>query len=56
MKEIYLKKEVSYYSHTRIEMLKFLPKSFRTVLDVGCATGNFGRMLKQHYSCEVWGV
>ncbi|MCX2585038.1 class I SAM-dependent methyltransferase [Pedobacter sp. MR22-3] len=56
MKEIYLKKDVSYYSHTRIEMLKFLPKSFRTVLDVGCATGNFGQILKQHYSCEVWGV
>ena len=56
MKELYSKKDISYYSHTRPEMLKFLPKDFKTVLDVGCATGNFGGMLKDLYNCEVWGV
>ncbi|TDG35301.1 class I SAM-dependent methyltransferase [Pedobacter changchengzhani] len=56
MKELYDKKNISYYSHTRPELLKFLPKTFTSILDIGCAGGNFGQMLKELYKCEVWGV
>jgi 2-polyprenyl-3-methyl-5-hydroxy-6-metoxy-1,4-benzoquinol methylase len=56
MKNLYDQKDISYYSHTRTELLKYLPKDFKTVLDVGCAGGNFGQMLKELYNCEVWGI
>ncbi|MET0572220.1 MAG: class I SAM-dependent methyltransferase, partial [Pedobacter agri] len=56
MKDLYDKKDLSYYSHTRPELLKFIPKTVKSVLDVGCAGGNFGQMLKELYNCEVWGI
>ncbi|RZK46827.1 MAG: class I SAM-dependent methyltransferase, partial [Pedobacter sp.] len=54
--DLYDQKNVSYYSHTRFELLKFIPKGSQSVLDVGCASGNFGQMLKELYGCEVWGI
>lgn len=36
-------------------MLVFIPHGAR-VLDVGCATANFGQWLEQHRGCEVVGV
>lgn len=36
-------------------MLIFIPRGAR-VLDVGCATANFGQWLEQHRGCEVVGV
>ncbi|UKT64397.1 class I SAM-dependent methyltransferase [Pedobacter mucosus] len=56
MKNLYDKKDISYYSHTRNELLKFLPKKIGVALDVGCAGGNFGQMLKEVFDCEIWGV
>lgn len=56
MKDLYDRKDISYYSHTRNELVKFLPKQLHTVLDVGCAGGNFGQMLKELFDCEVWGI
>ncbi|RZK58189.1 MAG: class I SAM-dependent methyltransferase [Pedobacter sp.] len=56
MKDLYDKKDSSYYSHSRPELLKFIPKNIKSVLDVGCAGGNFGQMLKEIYRCEVWGI
>lgn len=56
MKEIYSSKDISYYSHTRQELLKYIPDTIKVVLDVGCGGGNFGSMLKEIYQCEVWGI
>lgn len=56
MKEIYTNKDISYYSHTRTELVPFIPSNIKTVLDVGCAGGNFGEMLKNLYNCTVWGI
>jgi ubiquinone/menaquinone biosynthesis C-methylase UbiE len=49
-------KPESYYQGTRYEMLRFVPEDAATVLEVGCADGNFGRQLKEGRSREVWGV
>jgi len=56
MKNIYSEKEVSYFEHSRPELLEFLPKKISRALDIGCANGKFGAMLKSIYNCEVWGV
>lgn len=45
-----------YASVERHEMLRFVPESAETILDVGCSVGNFGEMLKAQRSAEVWGV
>jgi len=52
----YKDKDKSYFDHTRKELLKYIPEKIEKVLDVGCASGNFGQMLKEVYNCEVWGV
>ncbi|RZL62468.1 MAG: class I SAM-dependent methyltransferase [Pedobacter sp.] len=54
--DFYKGKDTSYFAHTRAELLKFIPKTIRKVLDVGCASGNFGKMLKEIYGCKVWGI
>ena len=46
----------SYYQGTRDEMLRFIPENVGTVLEVGCADGNFGNRLKENGAREVWGV
>jgi SAM-dependent methyltransferase len=46
----------SYYHGTRDELLPFIPRDVGTVLEVGCADGNFGRLLKNRGAREVWGV
>jgi len=46
----------SYYKGTRDEMLRFVPENVATVLEVGCADGNFGHRLKENGAREVWGV
>jgi len=56
MEDDYNKKDILYYNHTRHELVKFIPKNIKKVLDVGCASGNFGAMLKDLFRCEVWGI
>ncbi len=34
-------------------MVKFLPKEYHYVLEIGCGEGNFSRFLKS--GCEIWG-
>lgn len=53
---LYKDKDKSYFDHSRKELLKYVPEKIKKVLDVGCASGNFGKMLKEFYHCEVWGV
>jgi len=45
-----------YYTKTRAEMLAFIPSGVQTILDIGCAEGFFGALLKKTLNAEVWGV
>jgi 2-polyprenyl-3-methyl-5-hydroxy-6-metoxy-1,4-benzoquinol methylase len=47
---------MKYYTESREELLKFIPKNAKTLLDVGCSSGLFGKRLKEHREIEVWGV
>jgi len=40
----------------RKDVVELVPGSARRVLDVGCASGAVGEMLKKHRSVEVWGI
>lgn len=50
------KKPSVYYNSDRREMMKVFPPEMKTVLEIGCAEGNFGKLLKSTFSAEVWGV
>jgi 2-polyprenyl-3-methyl-5-hydroxy-6-metoxy-1,4-benzoquinol methylase len=53
----YETKAAAYFGYPRPEMLTFVPKACRRVLDVGCADGSFGESLKKtRDGVEVWGV
>ena len=45
-----------FYGSSREDMLKFITFAPKRVLDVGCAKGEFGRLLKNRFGCEVWGI
>jgi len=45
-----------YHHYPRTEMLPHVPPNIRTILDVGCASGLFGSLLKMHRDVEVWGI
>jgi 2-polyprenyl-3-methyl-5-hydroxy-6-metoxy-1,4-benzoquinol methylase len=49
-------KPEGYYTQARPEMLPFIPKDAKRILDVGCSEGKFGAELKQRLGAEVWGV
>ena len=40
----------------RHEMLRYISREASTILDVGCAVGSFGELLKSERSVEIWGV
>ena len=54
--QLYRDKEEQYYLFDREDMLPFVPAGIRHVLDVGCSSGGFGKLLKEKFGCEVWGV
>ncbi len=43
-----------YYAGQRSEMAQFLPRHYRTVLEIGCGEGGFAASLDP--GCERWGV
>jgi SAM-dependent methyltransferase len=43
----------TYFTHSRPEMLPFVPSGARTILDVGCGAGAFGAALKARRSDAV---
>lgn len=46
-----------YYNLSRPEMMEFVPKDARVILEVGCGQGNFAYALKQRRDdSEVWGI
>lgn len=56
IKDEYDEKTSSYFEYERREMLGLIPDHARRLIDVGCGTGRFGRLLKQERGAEVWGV
>lgn len=50
--------EKTYFSNERSELLEYFPSVKGPILDIGCASGLFGRQLKQAYgdNIEIWGV
>lgn len=49
-------KERKYYALERPEMLPFFPASGKTMLDIGCGEGAFGKTVMDGHSAEVWGI
>lgn len=45
-----------YFSHTRHEMLAFVPLNAQRILEIGCASGAFGAQIKKRQAAEVWGL
>ena len=52
----YDKKPDGYYNDDREEMLHYLPKTAKKVLDVGCGNGIFAASIKEKNNAEVWGI
>lgn len=46
----------SYFSNERKEMIPFIPLECKTILEIGCSEGEFGRLLKLDRAVEIWGV
>ncbi len=49
-------KSENYYTESRPEMVPYVPRDARKILDVGCGEGIFGQQLKQQLHTEVWGI
>ncbi len=49
-------KPANYYQNIRHDVLPFIPKRAKKVLEIGCGEGKFGECLKQQQNAEVWGV
>ncbi len=49
-------KPAQYYTLERRKMLRFMPRGVKTVLEVGCAEGHFGTILRSTGVEEVWGI
>jgi 2-polyprenyl-3-methyl-5-hydroxy-6-metoxy-1,4-benzoquinol methylase len=54
--KIYEEKNSVYYTHSRSELMPYIPQGIKTALDIGCGTGVFGSLLKSRYPCQVWGI
>jgi SAM-dependent methyltransferase len=52
----YEAKKRDYFEYERPEMLGFIPREAKRVLDVGCGTGGFGVAVKKLAGAEVWGI
>ncbi|WP_164510901.1 class I SAM-dependent methyltransferase [Nonlabens xiamenensis] len=52
----YQNKSEVYYANVRPEMLKYLPDNPSRILDIGCADGSFGWMVKEKTKAEIWGI
>ena len=52
----YNNKPDTYYTNVRQEMIDFMPKTAKTVLDVGCGEGAFASYIKNKFEIEAWGI
>ena len=48
-------KDEGYYKNVRPEMLRYIPGSAKTILEIGCGSGNFSAQLVKE-GVETWGV
>ena len=46
--------DLEYYQYLRTEMIQFLPKEYKKVLEIGCAEGVFSGNLNPN--SEIWGI
>lgn len=46
----------NYYEKSRSDVLPFVPMDIKSLLDIGCARGNFGASVKLKIGCRVTGV
>jgi GT2 family glycosyltransferase/2-polyprenyl-3-methyl-5-hydroxy-6-metoxy-1,4-benzoquinol methylase len=46
----------SYFEHARPELMALIPRSARSVFDVGCGAGRLGEALKARQECQVVGI
>jgi len=53
--DILAKPEI-YFNVVRKEMLPFVPKEAKIILEIGCGDGNFGSLLLRNGATEVWGI
>jgi len=49
-------KPEDYFSQSRAEMLKYINKNPKNILDVGCGKGYFGKLIKEKTKATVWGI
>lgn len=49
-------KPANYYQNLRLEMLPYIPKDAKKILELGCGEGMFGSYLRDKMSTEVWGI
>lgn len=56
LREEYANKPEEYYRADRTELLEFIPRDAKTILDVGCGGGNFGQLVKKEIDCVYWGI
>lgn len=52
----YKNKPQGYYDNIRFEMLKYLPKDAKKIIDIGCGNGCFAQVIKKQNDAEVWGI
>ena len=52
----YKNKPSGYYDNFRDEMLVYLPKEAKKILEVGCGNGCFAEVIKKQNNAEVWGI
>ncbi len=46
----------NYYNNERKEIIKYIPKGVKRILDVGCGEGSTLEMISKIYDCEAVGV
>lgn len=54
--ESYYDKDRTYYEMERPEMLQYCPESAKTMLDIGCGEGWFGKAAHDQRNIEAWGI
>lgn len=49
-------KPANYYQNLRLEMLPYIPKSAKNILELGCGEGMFGSYLRENLGAKVVGI
>lgn len=52
----YENKPNGYYDNIRYEMIKYLPKGPKRIIDIGCGNGAYAEVVKKQTGAEVWGI